>query len=344
MAWGKKGAHARIQNAGVTAGAGSHGASKRGGGEASRRWSRKLIGAAVAACVVAGTIPVVAGLAAANDPAYGWYTVDPSATTFTLNSSRDWRGFVELVNGTADTNGDGSHTSADAPAQTFAGKTVVLGNSLNFLGAAVKPAGGQGASSFDGTLDGNGKTIDNVVIDASDGVQNVGLIGRAGEPSLIKDVTVGAGVRLSLAQDAEGAAIANVGLLAGSSAGNLQGCTSKGSLTVESAVAQTAELYFPVLNVGGVVGICTGDVTACANEGAISISETSAPRTENEQNNIVANVGGVVGSAGAVDTTVDKNAENVHGMVSSCANTGSVHIETPSEGGKARFGNLMSAQ
>ena len=344
MAWGKKGAHARIQNAGVTAGAGSHGASTRGAAEASRRWSRKLVGAAVAACVVAGTIPVVAGLAAANDPAYGWYTVDPSATTFTLNSSRDWRGFVELVNGTADTNGDGSHTSADAPAQTFAGKTVVLGNSLNFLSAAVKPAGGQGASSFDGTLDGNGKTIDNVVIDAFDGVQNVGLIGRAGEPSLIKDVTVGAGVRLSLAQDAEGAAIANVGLLAGSSAGNLQGCTSKGSLTVESAAAQTAELYFPVLNVGGVVGICTGDVTACANEGAISISETSAPRTENEQNNIVANVGGVVGSAGAVDTTVDKNAENVHGMVSSCANTGSVHIETPSEGGKDRFGNLMYAQ
>ena len=308
-----------------------------------RKFSRKAIAATLAVVAALVAIPAI-GIANTFTVDYSWYK-NATGSTYVITKPGQWNAFANLVNGAAD------EAQAGVTTDSFAGKTVELGGDLNFMAQDVVPVGGQGGHTFDGTFDGKGHTVDNVTVNAQGATKNVGLIGAAGEDSAIENVNVGSKVSLTIDETDSTKAIENVGLLVGSSQGSISGVTNAGTLTVSHSMDQTKAIVFPIKNVGGVAGICTGDVTGVSNTGAVSVSEPGVPykagasETDWEDQSILAiNIGGVVGSAGDVDSTVDKAAGTAHGTISNCSNTGSVKVDTPKTDGLDRFGNTVYSQ
>lgn len=323
------------------------------------RFPRRAVAAAcalvalVTACVCGGTF---AG-AAADDPDYAWYAADPSASVFTLSDEQDYLGFVKLVNGTADVNGDGEAEEAVA----FEDATVTLASNLDFGGSTLQSVGGAGTDAeFDGTFDGGGHEISGAIIDTSVSSQNLGLFGKTGSASVIKNLSLASDVTLSVALTSKDVqAIKNVGLLVGQCAGDIENCSSAGTVNVSHAANQTKSLMYPVKDIGGLAGIVLGDVTDCTAESdaALDVSSTGAPYAPSEDeedewnatNLLAQNIGGLVGCVGAPDSTEtsiadDRTVDNTHGNVSGCTNAGAITVNTPTNSGYDRFGNHLYAQ
>ncbi len=308
-----------------------------------RRFSRKAIAAVLAAAVALVAVPAIA-IANSFTVDYSWYK-NATGSTYVIKTPGQWNAFASLVNGSAD------EGEAGAAVESFKGKTVELGGDLNFLGQDVLPVGGQGGRTFDGAFDGKNHEIINVKIDAQGATANVGLIGAAGEGSSISNVKINKTVSLTVAATDNTKAVENVGVLVGSSKGSISNVSNAGTLTVSHTMDQTRDIVFPIKNVGGVAGICTGDVTGASNAGAVSVSEPGVPykadsadSTWEDRSILAINIGGVVGSAGDVDSTVDKAAGTAHGTISNCSNTGSVKVDTPKINGLDRFGNTVYSQ
>ena len=308
-----------------------------------RRFSRKAIAAVLAAAVALVAVPAIA-IANSFTVDYSWYK-DATGSTYVIKTPGQWNAFANLVNGSAD------ESQAGATVDSFKGKTVELGGDLNFFGQDVLPVGGQGGRTFDGAFDGKNHEIINVKIDAQGATANVGLIGAAGEGSSISNVKINKSVSLTIAATDNAKAVENVGVLVGSSKGSISNVSNAGTLTVSHTMDQTRDIVFPIKNVGGVAGICTGDVTGVSNSGAVSVSEPGVPYKADsadadweDQSILAINIGGIVGSAGDVDSTVDKAADTAHGTISNCSNTGSVKVDTPKTNGLDRFGNTVYSQ
>ena len=308
-----------------------------------RKFSRKAIAAAVAVVAALAVIPAI-GVANSFTVDYSWYK-NATGSTYVIKTPGQWNAFANLVNGSAD------EAQAGVTVDSFDGKTVELGGDLNFMGQDVLPAGGQDGHTFNGVLDGANHEIGNVKINAQGATTDVGLIGAAGEGSSITNVKINGSVSLTISETDNTKAIENVGVLVGSSKGSISNVNNAGTLSVSHSMDQTRSIVFPVKNVGGVAGICTGDITGVTNAGAVSVSESGVPYkaadndTEWEDQSILAiNIGGVVGSAGDVDSTVDKAAGTAHGSVSGCSNTGTVKVDTPQTNGLDRFGNTVYSQ
>lgn len=308
-----------------------------------RRFSRKAIAAVLAAAVALVAVPAIA-IANSFTVDYSWYK-NATGSTYVIKTPGQWNAFANLVNGSAD------EGEAGTGVDSFKGKTVELSGDLNFFGQDALLVGGQGGRTFDGAFDGKGHEIVNVKIDAQGATANVGLIGAAGEGSSISNVKINKTVSLTIAETDDAKAIENVGVLVGSSEGSISNVSNAGTLTVSHTMDQTRDIVFPIKNVGGVAGICTGDVTGVSNVGAVSVSEPGVPykadsadSTWEDQSILAINIGGVVGSAGDVDSTVDKAAGTAHGTVSNCSNTGSVKVDTPKTNGLDRFGNTVYSQ
>lgn len=308
-----------------------------------RRFSRKAIAAVLAVAVALIAVPAIA-IANTFTVDYSWYK-NATGSTYVIKTPGQWNAFANLVNGSAD------ESQAGATVDSFKGKTVELGGDLNFFGQDVLPVGGQDGHTFDGAFDGKGHEIVNVKIDAQGATANVGLIGAAGEGSSISNVKINKTVSLTIAETDNTKAIENVGVLVGSSKGSISNVSNAGTLTVSHAMDQTRDIVFPIKNVGGVAGICTGDVTGVSNTGAVSVSEPGVPYKADssdsaweDQSILAINIGGIVGSAGDVDSTVDKAAGTAHGTISNCSNTGSVKVDTPKTNGLDRFGNTVYSQ
>lgn len=307
------------------------------------RFSRKAIAAVLAVAVALVAVPAIA-IANTFTVDYSWYK-NATGSTYVIKTPGQWNAFANLVNGSAD------EGEAGTAADSFKGKTVELGGDLNFFGQDVLPVGGQGGHTFDGAFDGKNHEIVNVKIDAQGATVNVGLIGAAGEGSSISNVKINKSVSLTVAVTDNTKAIENVGVLVGSSKGSISNVSNAGTLTVSHTMDQTRDIVFPIKNVGGVAGICTGDVTGVSNAGAVSVSEPGVPykadsadSTWEDQSILAINIGGIVGSAGDVDSTVDKAAGTAHGTISNCSNTGSVKVDTPKTNGLDRFGNTVYSQ
>ena len=308
-----------------------------------RRFSRKAIAAVLAVAVALIAVPAIA-IANTFTVDYSWYK-NATGSTYVIKTPGQWNAFANLVNGSAD------ESQAGATVDSFKGKTVELGGDLNFFGQDVLPVGGQDGHTFDGAFDGKGHEIVNVKIDAQGATANVGLIGAAGEGSSISNVKINKTVSLTIVETDKTKAIENVGVLVGSSKGSISNVSNAGTLTVSHTMDQTRDIVFPIKNVGGVAGICTGDVTGVSNTGAVSVSEPGVPYKADssdsaweDQSILAINIGGIVGSAGDVDSTVDKAAGTAHGTISNCSNTGSVKVDTPKTNGLDRFGNTVYSQ
>ena len=308
-----------------------------------RRFSRKAIAAVLAVTVALIAVPAIA-IANSFTVDYSWYK-NATGSTCVIKTPGQWNAFANLVNGSADESQAGTTTDS------FKGKTVELGGDLNFFGQDVLPVGGQNGHTFDGAFDGKNHEIINVKIDAQGATANVGLIGAAGEGSSISNVKINKSVSLSIAATDNTKAVENVGVLVGSSKGSISNVSNAGTLAVSHTMDQTRDIVFPIKNVGGVAGICTGDVTGVSNSGAVSVSEPGVPYKADsadadweDQSILAINIGGIVGSAGDVDSTVDKAAGTAHGTISNCSNAGSVKVDTPKTNGLDRFGNTVYSQ
>lgn len=316
---------------------------------------KKPLVALAASLVLVIAIPLLAqAWNAMQEPRYDWYMSGAAGTVddpYVLSGVRDYRGFVNVVNGTVDLNNDGENES-----DSFAGKYVKLATdiSLNTGGESnvIDPIGGaQTGKTFDGTFDGAGHVIDNYMVTVAEGqpATNLGLFGACGEDSLIENVVVGQNARLSITKlKTDVTQIKNVGLLVGYSAGSIEGCENRGSVYVQTDFDQTKELVIGILNVGGLAGQCLGNVSGCSNAGTIEAYANGAVRTlseeeikadERQEPVILMNTGGIVGCAGAVDNMVDENAGTAHGAVTNCSNTGKIMLKTSSEAGLDRFGS-----
>ena len=305
------------------------------------------IALSVCLCVTGFIASPVTAWAATVTPKYDWYTADPSATEFIISDTRSFAGLAELVNGAADPDNDGT----PGPAITFSGKTVKLDVDLNFSGSDIVPIGGTGETSFDGVFDGQGHSIDNFLIDPRGRTSNIGVFGRAGTGSQIKNLTIDSYASLTISTDS--AQISYVGMIVGESRGDMINNENSGSLTITNNMNQTKTVKFPIKNVGGLAGSCLGDITDCVNNGTISVTEGGIPLQDaadpdwKEQYALVINVGGVVGLAGSPDGSIigrEEAAENAHGTITNCSNTGDMTIDTPNESGFDRFGNPVFAQ
>ena len=315
-------------------------------------------------------------------PDYSWYSAD--AASYTITSSAAFAGFANLVNGTADVDGDGNAEAA----VTFEGKTVQLGNSISFQSATLQPVG-TAENPFQGIFDGQNCTLDNFVVRGSAAsASNLGLFGYAGSKSTIQNLTVGefADVTIELGSEEDRTqdntvAIENVGLVVGYSEGQLSNITSEGDVTAVHHMSQTKKVVFPVRNVGGIAGACLGDITNCTTTSAASVTvrETGYPykaatATEDwdDQSVLAICVGGIVGQAGQIDSSTqeildtaakrdadgnlpegddDSSSDDsteaepaVHGTISNCQNNANVVADTPQENGTDRFGNQIYAQ
>lgn len=124
------------------------------------------------------------------------------------------------------------------------GKTFRLKSDLDLSGYA-----GIFVPVMDGTFNGNGHQITGVVLEEE--MSDYGLFRYVGENGTIQDLTVEAEVFGKGEQE-------NIGILAGSSSGQILRCTSRGTVNGEAAV-------------GGIAGKNeeTGIISACANEAKI---------------------------------------------------------------------------
>ena len=172
-----------------------------------------------------------------------------------ISSTAEWNQFVENVNSGAD---------------DYLGDIVNVTMNLDFRMAKIKPAG-TADHPFRGMLNANNHTFSQFAIDASDGVDGVGLIGYAEGP--INGVNIGVMSTIGISENADGRIVSNVGMVVGHTTSSVTNCSnSYGSITIESAVSQTANVTdaegsvteagtnFLINNVGGVVGQELGDV------------------------------------------------------------------------------------
>ena len=95
---------------------------------------------------------------------YSWYDSNTGASSFSISSSRQLKGLADIVNGDHGT------------AFSFYGKVVKLTADLDLSGYTSWTPIGFNNKSFDGTFNGNGKTISGLTIDVS-GQSYVGLFG-----------------------------------------------------------------------------------------------------------------------------------------------------------------------
>lgn len=123
----------------------------------------RLFGITLSFIMLISLLPVtaLAGEAAWNGTTVdtSWYDDNTTDTEFTISDSADLAGLAELVN-------EGNN---------FSGKTIKLGADIDLGGKEWTPIGKSG-KSFNGTFDGNSKTILNLVIN-SPSKSDVGLFG-----------------------------------------------------------------------------------------------------------------------------------------------------------------------
>jgi hypothetical protein len=343
--------------------------------KAARRPRRaSLVAALVAVALSVATIAYAASLILTPD--YGWYTEDPTASTYEISSAPQMLGLAYLTNGLADLDGDGQAEEA----VDFSGKTVNQTADITFRNASGYIPVGTPNHPFNGTFDGQGHQITNLTIDcgsesvpasrAVDGTTvpatsttcYVGLFGYCGADSTLENVTIGNTVAISVtdpdtaATGATGAldevvtadtVIHDVGSLVGYTEGSVSGITSYATVTATNNLAATDDDPEVILNVGGIAGTIEGNLASCAVAGNITVeAPTLAPDT---QDCVVANVGGLVGTLGAA---TDDGRSSISGTITNCTygysdDSGyfgigttqvTLHVVTTGVGGLDRFG------
>ena len=127
-----------------------------------------------------------------------WYTADPTAEEFTISTAEELAGLAALVNGTnvapdrvvtyaLANEGEASAEETVPVQESFADVTVKLGGNIDLKNMNWAPIGNW-ENTFEGTFDGQGYTISNLYINASE-MEGVGLFGVT-QKATIKNVCI----------------------------------------------------------------------------------------------------------------------------------------------------------
>lgn len=172
---------------------------------------------------------------------------------------------------------------------------------LDFSGETFKPIAQTGVLRFQGCIDGNGKTFDNISIlrttSSTDGT-NIGLVGILGEYGRIMNLTVGEKSRI--------AGFSNTGAFAGQNAGVIERCVNRSKVSAANVYAG---------GIGGYV-ITGGRFVDCENFGAVNAASGQA--------------GGIAGG----------NGSDIGGLIRNCRNHGPILSGQRSAGGLIGSGRV----
>ena len=168
-------------------------------------------------------------LAAANDLGY---TVSADGKTYTVYNGNGLKNVADVV--------DGGETDIN----------ITLANDIDLTGIEWTPIGTDENNSYNGTFDGNGKTITGLTVNQP-GKNHVALFRVVSERGMVKDVRL-ENVNISASDKAS-----YVGGIAGENVGTIENCSVSGSI---SGISQ----------VGGIAGGNFGTIAACTATVSVS--------------------------------------------------------------------------
>ncbi|MBQ7941366.1 MAG: hypothetical protein IJ328_03030, partial [Muribaculaceae bacterium] len=180
---------------------------------------------------------------------------------------------------------------------TFNGKTVKLVSDLDLANIAWNPIADNGDDTgFQGTFDGNGKTIYNLYVDVTDApeYQSAGLFANI-RGAVLKNFTI------------ENAVIKNSTVLTASDCGNAVVVgSSQFNSTIDNVDVKNGKVYSDHY-IGGIAGYYAGTITNCDIEG---LELVGTPNGTNGKYDNGDKVGGIVGYHNAGNNETTNNTVN----------------------------------
>lgn len=318
-----------------------------------------IVAAALALAAAVGNYAAyAAGLAQAN---YTWFT--PGAGDYVLSRPGDIYAFAEIVNGTQPSaiNGGNAYSFEGETVHIATGRTPDISDINDPLlkdetGVAgqlplnvaltryeFEPIGTE-AHPFQGTFDGGGVTLLNLLIDqnapAAADPRGLGLFGVVGENAIIKDFTVTGIIVLKT-----GDPIENLGGAAGLVLGSMENVHSRVNITIENTAAVVEEgeehpTTTSMTNIGGVAGRAARSIANCTYDANLTI-KSDLDAAENDGAAPVPTckyVGGVTGVLGSTTEATPGVA------ATSCYNYGNLYTPFTGSGGLDNWGTPISAK
>ena len=188
---------------------------------------------------------------------------------------------------------------------------------------------------MDGTFDGNGHRIIGVTL--SEEMSDYGLFRYITENGVVKNLTVEGEILGGDEQE-------NIGILAGSNAGAIENCITRGTLNAETAVggitgkneetgsvsrSENEAAIDGKMQTGGIAGLNEGSISDCVNSGKINTNQKIKKQAEGDGSSVNISIPNAVTGLTADDRANETGgiAGNSSGDISYCTNTATIGFE-----------------
>ena len=188
---------------------------------------------------------------------------------------------------------------------------------------------------MDGTFDGNGHQIIGVTL--SEEMSDYGLFRYVTANGVIKNLTVEGEILGGDEQE-------NIGILAGSNAGAIENCITRGTLNAETAVggivgkneetgsvsrSENEAAIDGKMRTGGIAGLNEGSISDCVNSGKINTNQKIKKQAEGDGSSVNISIPNAVTGLTADERANETGgiAGNSSGDISYCTNTATIGFE-----------------
>ena len=188
---------------------------------------------------------------------------------------------------------------------------------------------------MDGTFDGNGHQITGITLNEE--MSDYGLFRYVGANGVIKNLSVEGEILGGDEQE-------NIGILAGSNAGSIENCTSRGTLNGETAIGGIAgkneetgtisrstneAVVDGKMQTGGIAGLNEGSISDCINNGKINTNQKIKKQAEGDGSSVNISIPNAVTGLTADERANETGgiAGNSSGDISYCTNTATIGFE-----------------
>ena len=188
---------------------------------------------------------------------------------------------------------------------------------------------------MDGTFDGNGHQIIGVTL--SEEMSDYGLFRYITENGVVKNLTVEGEILGGDEQE-------NIGILAGSNAGAIENCITRGTLNAETAVggitgkneetgsvsrSENEAAIDGKMQTGGIAGLNEGGISDCVNSGKINTNQKIKKQAEGDGSSVNISIPNAVTGLTADERANETGgiAGNSSGDISYCTNTATIGFE-----------------
>ena len=188
---------------------------------------------------------------------------------------------------------------------------------------------------MDGTFDGNGHQIMGVTL--SEEMSDYGLFRYVTANGVVKNLTVEGEILGGDEQE-------NIGILAGSNAGAIENCITRGTLNAETAVggivgkneetgsvsrSENEAVIDGKMQTGGIAGLNEGSISDCVNSGKINTNQKIKKQAEGDGSSVNISIPNAVTGLTADERANETGgiAGNSSGDISYCTNTATIGFE-----------------